>query len=185
MTVDELLKRLADAFPSFNAKALAAWAPVYRARLGHREGPHLADAYAEALAVFEPKFGKNFPVPKDIEAQMPHLPKAGEEGKSGPPIRAALEERHKRRQAFYASWIAGQGAKIKAARPLAVYHACNLAARDLCRNLKPEEIEKCIARALSAARAAKFGALPKTNDALEMQYDEIRADWENPRQEAA
>ncbi len=95
MTVDELLAKLAMAFPAFNAGAVEAWAPVFRARFGHREGPKLADAYEQTLGEFSVKKNKSlFPVPIDFEAHMPSLRNIRDAKDA--PIGAWLEERHQR-----------------------------------------------------------------------------------------
>jgi hypothetical protein len=183
MTVAELIARIMAAYPGATAEALKTFTPVFYARLRKHEGDALDSAATEVLGSFRAKYDQKFPIPADFEKELPsshlRLPDAGSA------IRDTLEQRRKGRQAFYAAWIAGQGAKIKAARPLPVYYACNIMARDLGRNLKPDEIERCIARALSAARVQKFGPLPKSNVALEDQYAEIRADWEKPQQQEA
>lgn len=185
MTVAELLDSIMGAYPGATPEALKIYTPIFYSRLRGYEGEALENAATEILGSFKPKFDQKFPIPADFEKELPRRPRPGESEDDKTPIRDALEARHKRRQAFYAGWIAGQGAKIKAARPLPVYFACNLAARHLCRNLTLDEIEKCIARALSAGRAAKFGPLPKTNDALEDQYAQVRADWAKPQQQEA
>src|SRR5690242_3940120 len=83
MTVTQLLERLAGAFPAFNARAVEAWAPIFRAKFGKREGPHLAEAYTACLSSFDPKkAGKLFPTPPDIEAHMPSLDRPAEGGPS-------------------------------------------------------------------------------------------------------
>ena len=97
---------------------------------------------------------------------------------------------------LYDEWAAGQGAKIKAARPLAVYGACSSLARRLADTLPPEytrllltteQIEDCDKRAVTSARNVKFGPPPSDPEVWKQQLDQIRADWasEAPMQQAA
>lgn len=106
------------------------------------------------------------------------------------PLRQSIGARaaHKRRN--FDGWIRGQGAKIKAARPAPVYNACVLAAARLSSVgdrvvLTTEQIKICEDRALSAARVAMFGPLPRTNEEWAAQIDQVRASWANPQQVAA
>lgn len=97
---------------------------------------------------------------------------------------------------LFTDWHATQGAKIKGARPMPVYAQCLLLAKDLAARadghvgkvlLLAEQIDLCERRALSAARVARFGALPQTEEEWHSQIAQIRADWttDTPRQEAA
>ncbi len=182
MTVDELLTKLAMAFPSFNATAVEAWAPVFRARFGHREGPKLADAYEQTLGEFSVKKSKSlFPVPADFEAFMPSLKDV-----KAPPIGKMLEERHQRARKLFEQWHDSQGLKIKEARPKAVYGACALEAyergkRSFSDNervlLSSEDIAICEQRAVTSERIHRFGAMPKSPEAWKSQCAEIRAEW--------
>ncbi|WP_299109693.1 hypothetical protein [uncultured Bradyrhizobium sp.] len=189
MTVEQLLAKLADAFPAFNAKALAAWAPVFRARLARHEGPTLQQAYTDTLAAFTVAKDKSlFPVPANFEANLPsmriNLPSEGHS------IRGALKDRAERQKRVFSTWLQTQGAKIKQARPVAVYNACVMLAADLAKAtdrviLKPEQITLCEERALSQARVAMFGALPRTNEAWQAQIEQVRVAWANPQRVAA
>lgn len=87
---------------------------------------------------------------------------------------------------LFQDWHAGQGAKIKGARAMAVYAQCVMLAKDLANNadghvgkvlLLGEQIGLCEQRALSQARVGRFGALPQTEEEWRSQIDQIRADW--------
>lgn len=91
-----------------------------------------------------------------------------------------------RARKLYDEWAAGQGAKIRAARPLAVYGACSSLARCLAETLAPEytrlllttdQIAECDQRAVTSARNVKFGPPPADPEAWKQQLDQIRADW--------
>ena len=189
MTVAELLDRLSKAFPAFNSRAIEAWAPVFKARFGNREGPHLAAALTECMSTFEPKArGKLFPTPPDIEAAMPTLRTAADSNER--PIRALLNARTARATVNFADWFAGQGKKIKANRPQPVADACILEALHLAPNRTPllltaEEIATCEQRAISQARVAKFGRIPRKAEEREAQIAQIRIEWATPNAQAA
>jgi len=94
-----------------------------------------------------------------------------------------------RARKLYDEWAAGQGAKIKAARPLAVYGACNSLARRLADTLPPEytrllltteQIEDCDKRAVTSARNVRFGPPPTDPELWKQQLEQIRAEWANP-----
>lgn len=198
MTVAELLERLAKAFPAFNTRALEAWAPVFSARFKHREGPHLASALTECMASFDPKAkNKLFPTPPDIEAHMPAL-KSASSSDDGGPIRALLEARHARSIRLFDAWMQGQGRKIKAARPQAVYNACVLEMKERSMRagertasllFSAEDISDCEHRAASTERVRKFGRVPAKTEEWESQMAQVRAEWESStktqQQEAA
>jgi hypothetical protein len=76
MMVKELLERIVVAYPGASPEAMRAFKPVFHARLGEREGPALAQAAAEVLASFRPKYSQPFPIPADFEAALPELPRA-------------------------------------------------------------------------------------------------------------
>lgn len=99
-----------------------------------------------------------------------------------------------RARKLHSDWLEGQGAKIKVARPLAVYGACSSYARRLADTLPPEytrllltqeQIAKCEQSALTSARNVRFGPAPADPEAWQQQLDQIRADWttDTPRQE--
>lgn len=94
-----------------------------------------------------------------------------------------------RARKLYDEWAAGQGAKIKAARPLAVYGACSSLARRLADTLPPEytrllltteQINDCDQRAVTSARNVKFGPPPPDHEVWKQQLDQIRAEWSTP-----
>jgi len=183
VTVADLLARLAAAFPAFNARAVEAWAPVFRARFGHREGAALAEAYAETLGAFSVAKSKSlFPLPADFELHLPNRkPIRGDAAA----VARLLAERHARASRLFAAWHAAQGLKIKAARPQAVFAACVLEAMERCRGasdaterilLGPDDIALCESRAISAARVHRFGRLPATNQEWQSQCDELRGE---------
>lgn len=182
MTVIELLSVILKGYPGASGDALASFKPVFYARLQRHEGDALARAYAEVFATFKPTARQPFPIPVDFEA---HLPSGrldlGKEG--GRPIRQWIAERQERRKRVLADWDAGQGAKIKANRPHAVYSACNLMAIELAPNcgdrlvLTAEQITLCEEQALSRARVEMFGPLPKTEEAMQAQREQVRQAW--------
>lgn len=182
MTVTELLNRLVALYPGATGDAMKAIKGAYHARLQRHEGDKLATAADEVFATFKPKFGQPFPIPVDFEA---HLPSGrldlGKEG--GRPIRQWIAERQERRKRVLADWDAGQGAKIKANRPHAVYSACNLMAIELAPNcgdrlvLTAEQITLCEEQALSRARVEMFGPPPKTEEAMQAQREQVRQAW--------
>lgn len=187
MTVTELLDRIIAAYPGATPEAMKTYRPVFFARLQRHEGAALTDAAGEVLAAFRPKYGQQFPIPVDFEAHLPsgrlNLP---EEGHS---IRQALKDRDDRKRRVFAAWHSGQGAKIKAARPIAVYSACLHLAAGLSKRsdrvlLTAEQIVTCEERALSGARVAIFGALPRTNEEWDEQREQVKAGWHAPPQRA-
>lgn len=106
------------------------------------------------------------------------------------PVRQALGMRAARKRRVFSAWLETQGVKIKQARPTPVYNACVMLAADLAKAtdrviLKPEQITLCEERALSQARVAMFGALPRTNDERILQMEQVRAAWMQPQQAAA
>lgn len=188
MTVSDLLAAILKAYPGVTPEALATFKPVFQARFERREGPHLAQAFQDCIANFEPTARKPFPIPKDIEAHMPVLRSADD--RSGAPIRQALAARSERAVAAYADWYAGQRRKIKTNRPRPVFDACVLEALSLAGRrapliLKAEEIAVCEQRALSQARVAKFGRIPAKAEEWEAQIAQIRADWATQPEQAA
>jgi LAS superfamily LD-carboxypeptidase LdcB len=90
-----------------------------------------------------------------------------------------------RARELFAAWHEAQGQGIKAARPMLVFAQCVLLAKERCSSagqdvrriiLKAEDITKCEERALSSARVAKFGALPRTEEAWHEQIAKVRAE---------
>lgn len=101
-----------------------------------------------------------------------------------------------RAKELFADWHARQGLGIKAARPLHVFAQCVLMAKERCEVagmdvrrvlLKAEDITKCEERALSSARLAKFGAIPRDEDTWREQIAQVRAEIyaRTPKAEAA
>ncbi len=187
MTVDELLKILAHTYPAFTVERMTHWAPVYRARLQHREGPHLGLAVTEALGTFEAKNAKPFPIPKDFEVHLPSLSKIDSD-KKDPPIRAKLTQRHERSRQLLADWEAGQGSKIKASRAPQLHAACWLEAFDQAKakaldervtalKLDQPTINKCFQRAISTERAKRMGRMLANPQRHWSQLEEIAHGW--------
>lgn len=193
MTVTELLAAIQAAYPGATAEALRTFVPVFHKRFRAREGDGLQAAADEVFATFNATSRKPFPIPGDFEPHMPSLHRPQESGDVGPPIRAALEARAARVDRLYQAWFAEQGLKIKAARHMDVYGACVLEVLDLARRandqtrriiLTVEQIAMCEMRALSCARVHRF--MPaKTNEEWSAQIEQIRAEWAQPKQEAA
>lgn len=71
MTVAELLAKISAAFPAFNARAVEALAPVFRAQLERHEGPALRDAWLSVAGNFVPGKSGLFPLPKHFEPFLP------------------------------------------------------------------------------------------------------------------
>lgn len=99
-----------------------------------------------------------------------------------------------RRRDLLTGWYEGQGAKIKTARPLAVYGACASLARKLAENLPAEytrllltqdQIAACEQRAVTSARNVRFGPPPADPEVWQQQLEQIRADWAIPTEKAA
>lgn len=183
MTVTELLDRIIAAYPGATPEAMKTYRSVFFARLQRHEGSALEAAATEVLGSFKPRYGQPFPIPADFEAHLPsgrlNLP---EEGGS---IREALRTRAERKCRVFAAWLEGQGAKIRAARPPAVYNACVFMAADLAKKservvLTAEQIATCEERALAAGRIDKFGALPRTNEQWDEQREQVRQMWATP-----
>jgi hypothetical protein len=96
-----------------------------------------------------------------------------------------------RAKSMFEAWHARQGAKIKGARPAAVYAHCVLMAKDLAKTmhaqatgeliLTVEQIGLCEQRALSQVRIARFGAPPATADEWHTQLARIREEWASER----
>jgi hypothetical protein len=126
------------------------------------------------------------------------------------PIEKMLIDRNWFRKRTFDAWLAGQGRKIKAARPGPVYDACVAYVRTLIDQarsdvhhetkkrveafllrhaLTAEQIAECELRAVSQIRAAKRGFPPKfTQEAWESQIASIRAEiqagLDNPTEQA-
>lgn len=87
---------------------------------------------------------------------------------------------------LFIEWHGGQGAKVKAARPMAVYGQCVMLAKDLANRadehvgnvlLTTEQIGLCEQRALSSARLGMFGPPPADPEAWAKQLEQVREAW--------
>lgn len=193
MTVSELLARIIAAYPGATQDAMKTFKPVFYARLQRHEGDKLEEAATEVLARFRPKFGQPFPIPADFEAHLPSgkLDLGKGSSDAGPPIRQWLADRDARRKQIHGDWLNGQGAKIKANRPHAVYSACNLMALELAAHrrdklvLSAEQIKVCEEQALSRARVEMFGPPPKSEEAWHAQCAQVREVWAASLQKVA
>lgn len=184
MTVDQLLAKIAAAFPAFNAKATEALAPVYRARLDRHAGPLLARAYIDTLGSFTVKTSKAlFPMPADFEA---HLPSGRLDlGKDdGPKI--DFDARNRRAAALLADWKAGQGARAAAGVP-EVMRALEFVARQMAErmawhdNPKPllltrAQVKAAQQSAISILRRDRYGKPPLRPQRWWQQIFEVAAD---------
>ncbi len=186
MTVAELLASILRAYPGADEGAIATFKPVFYARFKHREGERLKAAAEEVFATFNATARKPFPIPNDFEEHMPRShPTIAGEG----PLRAALVAREARWRKLFGEWYQVQGVRLKGNRPQPVFDACILEAKDLCEKadertarviLSAEQIRICEARALSQSRVRMFGALPKTNEAWDNQFEQVRQAWATP-----
>lgn len=193
MTVSDLLARIIAAYPGATQDAMKTFKPVFYARLQRHEGDKLEEAATAVLAAFRPKFGQPFPIPADFEAHLPSgkLDLGRGTSDAGPPIRQWLADRDTRRKQIHGDWMNGQGAKIKANRPHAVYSACNLMALELAARrrdklvLSAEQITLCEEQALSRARVEMFGPPPKSEEAWQAQCAQVREAWTSNQQKVA
>lgn len=191
MTVTDLLARIIAAYPGATTDAMKTFKPVFYARLQRHEGDKLEEAATAVLGSFKPKFGQPFPIPADFEAHLPSgkLGKGGSD--AGPAIRQWLADRDVRRKRNFEEWANGQGAKIKANRPHAVYAACVLMATELAGQrrdrlvLSAEQITQCEEQALSRARVEMFGPPPKSEEAWRAQCAQVREVWAANQQKVA
>lgn len=187
MTVDELLERIAAAYPGATAEAMKAYKPVFHARLDKHEGERLGDAATAVLGTFNPTARKPFPNPGDFEA---HLPVGNVHAKLeslGPALDMAGHRA--RKIALVEAWQASQGPKIRAARGPAIYGHCLWEAQRLSSArawsidpqpvvLTAEQIQKCEDQAVSSARMDAHGAAPlrfADGAAWKAQMDNCRA----------
>lgn len=164
MTITELLDNLGAAFPAFNARALEAWASVYRARLGKHEGPRLAQAYVDTLSAFSVAKTKSlFPVPADFE---PHLPMQSLKLAHG--TKLDLVGHRQRKTALFVQWWQMQGGRIREARGTRIAQACAWEVSRMAHDaawkagaaailLTVDQINICEGREVSSERMATFG----------------------------
>lgn len=185
MTVNELLAKLAAAFPAFNAQATEAWAPVYRARLGRHEGPALTSAYAETLGRFTVKSSKAlFPMPADFEEHLP-TGKVNLGKDSGPKL--DFDRRKRQADSLFANWKARQGTRAAKGNP-ALMRALEDMARPLAdvagwkENPEPlvltkDQIRVAYQRAISMERRMRHGRMPYNRFHWWDQIKAVAADW--------
>lgn len=185
MTVNELLAKLAAAFPAFNAQATEAWAVAYRARLGKHEGPALAKAYADTLGGFSVKASKAlFPMPADFEA---HLPSGKLNlGKDSGPV-LDLTGRKRRADSLYANWQAGQCKRADKGNPLLRRSLENIARQvaDVMgwrENPEPlvlthDQLKAACQSAISMERRARYGSLPYNRFVWWEQIQSVADGW--------
>lgn len=193
MNVTDLIARIVSAYPGATQDAMKTFKPVFYARLQRHEGDKLEEAATAVLGSFKPKFGQPFPIPADFEAHLPSgkLDLGKGSGDAGPPIRQWLSDRDARRKRNFEDWANGQGAKIKANRPHAVYAACVLMATELAAKrgdrlvLSAEQITQCEEQALSRARVEMFGPPPKSEEAWRAQCAQVREVWAANQQKVA
>lgn len=184
MTVDQLLENLGAAFPAFNARALEAWAPVFRARLGKHEGPLLAKAYADTLGAFTVKSSKAlFPMPADFDAYLPtsklNLPKDTP--------RLDLEGRKRRADSLFANWKAGQCSRADKGNPMlrrALEHMARPIADTLGWDENPEplsltreQIRIAYQRAISMERRQRYQRMPANRFVWWQQIQSVATEW--------
>lgn len=184
MTIDELLEKLAHAFPSFNARALAVWAPVFRANLERHEGAALRDAFHAVLSSFSVTKSKSLhPVPADFIGHLPSMhPKLPS---SGP----ALDVRgHRTRMnSLMSMWRAGQGLRgskgveevLRAlefiAQPIAEAAAWSENPEPV--QLTGKQLRLAQYRAVSQQRRIEHGNLPRNADDWWSQISAIAERW--------
>ncbi len=179
MTVFELLEAILKAYPGAAPDALATHKAAFYARFEKREGPHLDQAFTETLATFKATARQPFPIAVDVETHMPSIAKLAANVVL---IRPYLQKRQAQSQTGYTSWLAGQGAKIRANRPAPVAAACALLAMEFAKTRVPlvltaEEIALCEERAVCQERVRRFGPRMKNAEEWKRQIDEIRAEW--------
>lgn len=184
MTVDELLDKLARAFPAFNARALETWAPVYRAALEKHEGPALRDAFMDVLSSFQG--GKNktlFPTVADFAARLPDgrlkLPS------NGPAL--DIRGHSSRANSLMSVWRAGQGLRgSKGVREVLL--ALEFIARPIAENsawsenpepivLTMKQLKLAQHRAISQQRRAEHGPPGKDPEIWWEQISGIAKRW--------
>lgn len=192
MTITELLAKLGGAFPAFNAKAMEAWASVYRARLGKHEGPALAQAYVDTLSAFSVAKAKSlFPVPADFEPHLPmqslKFPKDGEK-------KVDFVGHRLKKEALIAKWWEMQGNRISEARGPRIAGACAWAITKMAQKHLPttrellltvEQINICEEREVSSERMATFGPYALRRDNPAQWLEQMAAARETVRREVA
>lgn len=185
MTVDQLLAKLAAAFPAFNAKALEALASVYRARLEKHEGVALAQAYIHVIGGFTVKGSKAlFPMPADFEAQLPSMRlDLGQNDVQ----KLDLDGRKRRADNLFANWRMGQGERAGKGIPTLIKAMENMA-RPLAdvlgwqENPEPliltrDQLKIACQRAISFERLQRHGQPPKDVHQWWGQVQSIAGEW--------
>jgi hypothetical protein len=184
MTVDELLEKLANAFPAFNARALSAWGSVFRANFARHEGEPLKAAYMAVLSSFSVAKSKAlFPVPADFE---PHLPGGHPKIRSNTPA-LDFPSHGDRTRRLMAEWREGQGRRESGGNPeimLALEHMAEPLANLWGWAENPEPIRLTVKqilivqqRAISSERRRRFGAMPRYNETWWDQIEQVAASW--------
>ncbi len=187
MTVDDLLRALTGAFPSFNARAMESWAPVFRARLAKHEGPALQQAYLDTLATFTVSKSKAlFPVAADFEINLPsNHPKVQGEGP-----KLNFDARGDRARKLMAEWRQEQGSRA-AGSNRAIMRALEFMVEPLANlwawseNPRPIRLSRAQVRivqqrAISQERVRLFGPLGKDGAEWWRQIEQICDGWNIP-----
>lgn len=185
MTVVELLDSILKAYPGANPDALATFRPVFVARFGKREGPHLRAAFEATLAEFKPKYGTPFPIPADFERHMPSATLHAGNDKGGPPL--DLAGRKGRADSLFASWQAGQCRRADKGN-LLLRRALENTARQVAdvmgwqENPEPlvltsAQLKKACQSAISQERRARYGQPPKDKHLWWRQLSSVAAEW--------
>jgi hypothetical protein len=186
MTVTELLKRMAGAYPSFDSKAGETWAPVFRAHMDRHEGERLEKAYVAVLGNFRPTTRQPFPIPADFEAHLPSGKLRVIPGGAGPAIDVKGHGEKSRR--IMAEWRLAQGNRgangvreiMRAlefiAEPLADLKAWTKN-DDAPLRLTRKQLVLAQHRAISQQRRIEFGPPGKDPDAWWEQISAIAQRW--------
>lgn len=103
MTVFEMLNAILARYAGATPDAMASFKPVYYARFGKREGPHLQAAFDECCAAFKPTARQPFPIPADIEAFLPSIDRIH----GGPKL--DLKAHAERKRSLLEEWRRAQG----------------------------------------------------------------------------
>lgn len=182
MTISELLKRIAAAYPGFDTKAAETWAPVFRARLDKHAGEALQDACVAVLAGFKPTTRQPFPIPFDFEA---HLPGKLDLPSSGPSL--DVKGHGERKRHLMAEWRSAQGERgaggvpevLRAlehiAGPIADAQAWTRSEAPL--RLTKTQLRLAQHRAISQRRRVEYGPPGRDPEAWWEQIAGIAARW--------
>ena len=107
MTVAELLASIIAAYPGATDQAMATFKSVFYARFRDREGDALRDAFEATVADFRATGRQPFPIPADIEANMPSRRLFGGAGGGAIDFKGHAE----RKRAMLTEWRDVQGAR--------------------------------------------------------------------------